>query len=211
VTEKAGGLRALKFAEVRKGRLTPQAAETWAKDQGQEPFARKPFVPPAEAMALEKWTAPMAAAWFIWRSPDAVRDQWDVARRGWRIWERVRTGGPGGPHRLVPWRLKDLGPATLVDVFSQAGFAKQIGRISPSRRGDILGARSMSESENPYDRVRLVLERGWLQGFRAPSGDVGEEVILPGQWRTDKCPRKLGFFRRARIEDGAARGSRTGE
>jgi hypothetical protein len=182
VTEKAGGLRAIKLAEVREGRLTPQAAETWAKDQGLEPFERKPFVPPTEAMALEKWTAPMAAAWFIWRSPDAVRDQWDKARLGWRIWERVRAGGPGGPRRMIPWRLKRVEQATLADVFSQAGFAKEIARSSPIGRGVPLGARSMLESDNPYDRMRLVLERGWLQAFRVPTGNVGEEAIPPGQW-----------------------------
>jgi hypothetical protein len=40
----------------------------------------------------------------------------------------------------------------------------------------------MLESDNPYDRMRLVLERGWLRAFRAPTGDVGEEAIPPGQW-----------------------------
>jgi hypothetical protein len=184
VTEKAGGLRAIKLAEVRQGRLTPQAAEIWAKDHGLEPFERKPFVPPAEAMALEMWTAPMTAAWFIWRSPDAVRDQWDKARLGCRIWERVRTGGrPGGPRRSVPWRLKDLGPATIADVFSQAGFAEEITRSSPIRRGVALGAHSTEN--NPYDRMRLVLERGWLQATRRATGeaDEREEAIPPSHWK----------------------------
>jgi hypothetical protein len=104
VTKNARGPRAIRLADVMNGRLTPEEAEKWAKDQGLEPFARKPFVSADEIMALEKWTAPMAAAWFIWRSPDAVRDQWGKARQGWAIWERL-------PGRRVPsargrWRLQ---------------------------------------------------------------------------------------------------------
>jgi hypothetical protein len=83
---------------------------------------------------------------------------------------------------MIPWRLKRVEQATLADVFSQAGFAKEIARSSPIGRGVPLGARSMLESDNPYDRMRLVLERGWLQAFRVPTGNVGEEAIPPGQW-----------------------------
>ena len=93
-----------------------------------------------------------------------------------------------------------------------AGFAKEIARSSPIDRGVALGARSMSEGDNPYDRMRLVLERGWLLATRSATGeeDEGEEVDSPWQLEdfvsaTDKYPRKLGFFRRARIERGAAR------
>jgi hypothetical protein len=160
VSKNAGGPRGIKLADAKNGRITPEEAEKWARDQGLEPFARNPVLPSDEVMALEKWTAPMAAAWFIWRSPDAVRDQWDKARQGWTIWERL-------PGRRIPnsrgrWRLKRVGPATLADVFSRAGFAKEIARSSPIGRGVALGAHSTEN--NPYDRMRLVLERGWLQG-----------------------------------------------
>ena len=52
-------------------------------------FLRTNLTPAADVMALDYWTAPMAAAWFIWRAPDAVRDQWDRGRQGWTIWERI--------------------------------------------------------------------------------------------------------------------------
>ena len=182
MTKNAAGPRAIKLAEVRNGRVTPEDAEKWAKDQGLEPFERKPVLPADEIMALEKWTAPMAAAWFIWRSPDAVRDQWDKARQGWTIWERLpgrRTLNSG-----ARWRLTRVGPATLADVFSQAGFAKEIARTPPVRQSDALGANSLTD--NPYDRMRLALERGWLQATRSATGDEteGVEPIPPGRWKT---------------------------
>jgi hypothetical protein len=130
VSTNIGEMQVAKILEVGKGRLTPEEAERWAKDHGLESFARKPLVSAAEAMALEKWTAPMAAAWFIWRSPDAVRDQWSNARRGWKIWERERPRGV--PHNIVRWRLKHIGPATLSEVFCHAGFEEQIVRSLPS-------------------------------------------------------------------------------
>jgi hypothetical protein len=76
-----------------------------------------------------------------------------------------------------------VGPATLADVFSQAGFAKEIALDSPVGRGVALGAHSTEN--NPYDRMRLVLERGWLQATRSATGDEdeGEESIPPGHWK----------------------------
>jgi hypothetical protein len=119
VTKNAPGPRAIKLADVRNGRITPEDAEKWAKDQGQEPFERKPVLPADEIMALEKWTAPMAAAWFIWRSPDAVRDQWDKARQGWTIWERL-------PGRRMP-----NSRGRMAGHGSRTGHAR--GCIFPSR------------------------------------------------------------------------------
>jgi hypothetical protein len=181
VTKKAIGPRALKLAEVANGQITREKAEKWARAEGLAPFAFKPDVPATEAMALEYWTAPMASAWFIWRSPDAVRDQWDKARQGWTVWERLP--GLRMPNSRGRWRLARVGPATLADVFSQAGFAEEIARGLPIRRGVALGAHSTEN--NPYDRMRLVLEQGWLQGTRSDTGDEdeGEERIPPGHWK----------------------------
>jgi len=183
VTRNAGGPRAIKLADAKNGRITPEQAEKWARDHSLEPFARNAVLPSDEVMALAKWTAPMAAAWFIWRSPDAVRDQWDKARQGWTIWERLP--GRRMPNRRGRWRLKRIGPATLADVFCRAGFAKEIARSSRIDRGVALGARSMSEGDNPYDRMRLVLERGWLLATRRATGDedAEEEAIPPDEWK----------------------------
>ena len=181
MTTKNLGPRARKLAEVAKGRLSREEAEIWARGQGLKPFAYKPDVPAADVMALDYWTAPMAAAWFIWRAPDAVRDQWDRGRQGWTIWERIpalrRTESIG------LWRLKRVGPAKLAEVFSQAGLAKEVARSPPPPRNATLGANSMTD--NPYDRMRLVLEGGLLQGsYRVAGREKEEKVIQPERWRS---------------------------
>lgn len=181
MTTKNLGPRARKLAEVAKGRLSREEAEEWARGQGLKPFAYKPDVPAADVMALDYWTARMAAAWFIWRAPDAVRDQWDRGRQGWTIWERIpalrRTESIG------LWRLKRVGPAKLAEVFSQAGLAKEVARSPPPPRNATLGANSMTD--NPYDRMRLVLEGGLLQGsYRVAGREKEEKVIQPERWRS---------------------------
>ena len=194
------GPRAIKLADVANGRITPEEAEKWARDQGLEPFARKPDVPADEIMALEKWTAPMAAAWFIWRSPDAVRDQWDKARQGWTIWERLP--GRRMPNSRGRWRLERVGPATLADVFSQAGFAKQIARSSPVGHSDALGANSIyGQSVRPHET---------RTGTRMAAGNpraTGDEArrrggYSPGHWKA--LFRQLTNIQRIPASSGAA-------
>ncbi len=181
VTTKNLGPPARKLAEVAKGRLSREEAEGWARGQGLKPFAYKPDVPAADVMALDYWTAPMAAAWFNWRSPDAVRDQWDKGRQGWTIWERIPA--LRRPNSIGLWRLKRVGPATLAEVFSQAGLAKEVVRSPPLPRSTALGANSMTD--NPYDCVRLVLERGWLQGsYSVADRQEEEKVIYPDRWKS---------------------------
>jgi hypothetical protein len=85
--------RAKILAAVTRGRLTPQQAEEWACERGQAPFARRPDISGLDPMQEERWTLPMAAAWFIWRSPAAVSDQWDRAREGWTHWRGVVAAG----------------------------------------------------------------------------------------------------------------------
>ena len=50
---------------------------------GFEPFPPFPNIAEFDPMGEQEWTLPMAAAWFIWRSVDAVRDQWIHFRRSW--------------------------------------------------------------------------------------------------------------------------------
>jgi hypothetical protein len=76
-----------------------------------------------------------------------------------------------------------VGPATLADVFWRAGFEEQIRRTPPVRHSDVLGANSLTD--NPYDRMRLVLERGWLKAIHAePCGTVEEEKEIHDEWKT---------------------------
>jgi hypothetical protein len=164
-------------ADVQNGRLTPAEADEWAKAEHQEPFD-KPDFPVADAMALERWTLAMTAAWFIWHSPEAVRDQWDSARQGWRKWERVEHG-KGMPSPSLKWRLKNFGHATLAEIFSQAGFRDQIVNDARNRGVDLRDSNALTH--NAYDRMRCALGWGLLTAFRvAPAGK--ENAIPAGEW-----------------------------
>jgi hypothetical protein len=136
------GGRSKILAAVARGRLTPEQAEEWAREKGQAPFARRPDTPGLDPMQEEHWTLPMAAACFIWRSPAAVRDQWDRARNGWTQWHRVDRRG---------WRLKRFGRASLDDVLSQAGF------------GDlrsVVGGSNGRSDDSPRGRLKEALVSG---------------------------------------------------
>lgn len=154
----AKGERNKMLAAVARGRLTFQQAEAWARERGQAPLARRPDTSGLDPMQEEHWTLPMAAAWFIWRSPAAVSDQWDRAREGWAHWRRVGRRG---------WRLRRLGRASLDDVLSQAGF----GDLRNSNR----------RSDNPRGRLKEALVSGKLTAVRTWQGG-SEGVEVPKQW-----------------------------
>ena len=178
----ANGAREKKIADVENGRLQPQDAERWAKEQGQEPFSSKPDVAASEVWAVERWTLPMAAAWFIWRSPDAVRDQWNRAREGWRTWHKVvhskKMSRPRRP--AFSWRLQCFGRATLADVFSQAGCKSQIPVNAGAKMRRLAGAK--------------IHQRGWREGRRADTSWSGvnhgpDYLLACRSWRdvSDVC------------------------
>jgi hypothetical protein len=71
------------LAAVRFGEISPSMAEKWVTNSGQEPFPPFPNLEAFDPMQEQEWTLPMAAAYSIWRSTDAVRDQWIRYRRAW--------------------------------------------------------------------------------------------------------------------------------
>jgi hypothetical protein len=73
--------REMTLASVRFGDISPSMAAKWIGDIEFEPIPSFPNIAAFDPMQEEKWTLPMAAAWFIWRSTDAVRDQWIRYRR----------------------------------------------------------------------------------------------------------------------------------
>jgi len=77
------------LAKVRNGELSPQAAEEWATSHDLPPFAGKPGPQGLDPMTEPLWTIPMALAWFIWRTRDAVIETTDEYRRHWRKWSIV--------------------------------------------------------------------------------------------------------------------------
>jgi hypothetical protein len=112
------------YRDVEYERLSPAEADERLRTLGLQPFEKRPDPSTFDPMLEAEWTLPMAAAWFIWRSPDAVRDQWNLAREGWRKWTRIQKprGAVAGPR----WKLKSFGRATLVDVFSQVSIPRDL-------------------------------------------------------------------------------------
>ena len=112
------------YRKVERQRLSPVEADDRLRQLGLKPFESRFDQSNFEPMQEEEWTLPMATAWFIWRSCDAVRDQWDPARKGWRKWVRTPRrrnliAAPHGPR----WKLKNFGNASLAEVFGQAGLS----------------------------------------------------------------------------------------
>lgn len=173
----AKGERNKMLAAVARGRLTFQQAEAWARERGQAPLARRPDTSGLDPMQEEHWTLPMAAAWFIWRSPAAVKDQWNPARMGWTQWLRVGRRG---------WHLKNFGRASLDDVLSQAGF----GNLRK-----VVGGSNGHPDDNPRGRLKGALVSGKLTAVRIwPGEEEGEEV------RREEWPRLFDILEQPRPE-----------
>ena len=121
----------------------------------------------------------MAAAWFIWRSQDAVRDQWNPGRMGWRMWVPLpprRSAGPPGPR----WKLKIFGKATLADVFEQARLPGSSSQQKMASRS--LSGGSPARMHNPYDRLKLALQTGLLEATWGSRRETGFQAISACYW-----------------------------
>jgi hypothetical protein len=168
------------FREVEYGRISPAEADVQLRRWGQQPFQKRLDTSQFDPMTEEEWTLAMAAAWFIWRSLDAVRDQWNAARQGWQKW--IPYTPPPRPKGLIVPRnskpppsliRKGFGRATLADVYSQA-------RPPGASQGDSLQA---AFTHSPYGRLREALGSGQLQATRGRSSSGNAEKILREYWQ----------------------------
>jgi hypothetical protein len=110
---------------VRRGELSPEEAEAWARDNGQPPFAVEAGHAQFDPMAEEFWTLAMTAAWIIWRTPDVVRRRWRAYQRQCWVWRRY------GLYRSC-WEVGRPGPVTLFDVLDEAARQDQPGDRVPA-------------------------------------------------------------------------------
>ena len=139
--------------------MSPDDAEAWATANNQPSFESRPDVSGYDPMAAVKWTLPMVAAWFIWHDIEAVRDQWNRARTGWVKW--LEEPPKLFPHamRRTRWRLRELGAASLKDLFAQV------------RKGGFT-----VQTANPYVRLKHALQSGKLVGMQVWQSDQREEA-----------------------------------
>jgi hypothetical protein len=104
------------LAMVRKGDLSPQEAEEWATSRDLPPFAGKPDPQELDPMTDPLWNLPMALAWFIWRTKDAVIETTDEYRRNWWEWTIVHVKGDSDSFDDLVWDLKPVAKISLADL-----------------------------------------------------------------------------------------------
>ena len=140
-------------AGARLRRLRPTAHEP-----GSRWASRWAFQPRIDV--FERWSLPMALAWAMWGTPDAVRDQWDDYRRGCDkdrkgVWEWL----PGEGALCIGFECKQRPPASLLSLNVAA-----------------LGAHPRQILE---DALAALVNAGANDRLRATAIDaIGREVML---------------------------------
>jgi hypothetical protein len=97
---------------VLNGELTPAQAETEALRLGIGQLATRPDPARFDPRKEEWWTLPMTIAWIVWRTPEAVRNQWDDWRSGCLHWEECRWTRGNDTPVIAGHELKPMPPAS---------------------------------------------------------------------------------------------------
>jgi hypothetical protein len=120
----------------------------------------------------ERWTLPMAAAWFIWRDFAAVNDQWKIVTGAW-------TPAFDPPIFILSHHRRQ--PGTLACVFQQARFA--CGNRPYVRLQDIRDP-PPTETTDPYERLRIALQTGRLRAIIVQDSP-DEGGLTESEWGMD--------------------------
>jgi hypothetical protein len=114
------------IAEVHFGRMTPGEAEEAAKRQGLIPLAEKPDPALFNPMHEPTWTLAMVVAWIVWRTPEAVRDNWDDYRLECWDWITLTRHLPVNDGKdfqeTTVAELQQLPNATLMGLMAEEAF-----------------------------------------------------------------------------------------
>jgi hypothetical protein len=154
--------RAEILIRVRRGEMSTKAAEKWAAEN-HEIFSTRPNPGQFDPMAEPQWTLPMAAAWIIERSRDAVREHWDSYRSGFRRWVSCEGSSPDGRKQLG-LELREVGPSNLFEVF---------GSLGSRESGALRLARELS----------FALKSGQLSASGVSQGQESRSEISKRAWR----------------------------
>jgi hypothetical protein len=155
-------------------KMTPDEAEAWASGRNLPPFAASPDVARFDPMTEPDWTLAMAAAWFIWRTPEKVREHWDAYLLECRVWKPLEATYPDGRSERG-WDLCKRKPVSLHDVMFKAARA---------------------DPDNPLTRFHADIDKLWgefrsgrieVTGIphvrRSAPGPVPSRVsIIPREW-----------------------------
>ncbi len=113
------------FDDVRYGRLSPDEAEAEAQRLGVGPLVRQPDPAGFDPLREAHWTVAMAVAWIAWRTPDQVRDAWDVYRAkrcrwGFRRWRVGPDGEVYEGHVLEPLSQANLSRLGMLEAYQRS-------------------------------------------------------------------------------------------
>jgi hypothetical protein len=111
--------------QLRRGEISREGAEAWARDNNQPPFIKRPDIDRFDPFEEPYWTTAMAVAWIIWGTKDAVRQHWDKYRNECTAWVRHRWVLPddqNAPEGRVEegWHIETLGPVSVHDILHKA-------------------------------------------------------------------------------------------
>ena len=113
--KRARWMRASIERDVLRGKKTPDEAEQWLAEKNAvadiklrlPPFASYPDLVRFDPMAEKDWTLAMAAAWIIWRTPEAVREHWNDYRFECKEWRRREENL--ADKQMGKWRFREGG------------------------------------------------------------------------------------------------------
>lgn len=102
------------------GIVAPDEAEAMAEQWGLPPFQESPSTARFDPLAQAAWTLPMVLAWLAWRTPEAVRKEWDGYRRECWQWQsfhrRLPIDGGKSWREVHGFELVGLGSATAREL-----------------------------------------------------------------------------------------------
>jgi hypothetical protein len=167
--------------QVRRLSLSPSEAERWAEQRKLEPFAKRPNIAANDPMTELHWTLPMAAAWFLWRSREAVRDHSDEYRRSWTVWRRIP-----GPRKSDDFtcEVQAIGDANLRGIFASPDMLRfphkrSWDAESPRRR---IPTPVGSLDCSPRRRLSGALAAGSLMATGVAAAQSGDRIPLPAEF-----------------------------
>jgi hypothetical protein len=168
-------------ARLRIGEITPEEAEAWARENNQPPFLSKPDAALFDPIREPYWTLAMAAAWIIWRTPNAVREHWDaylVECKEWRFSEQIFPDG----RREAGWDARRRNPVGLSDIFLKA--AKSIPDDSKMR--------AMAEINSLWEK----LKSGQIEATGVPHHAGGRDGIpIIRRYEARSAPKRIAIAR----------------
>ena len=189
------------------GLSSPRELEDMAKRWGLPPFQEAPDSSRFNPLEEPVWTLPMVLAWLVWRTPEAVRDEWDYYRTKCWHWLSFSRRLPinGGTswrevhgHELVVRRPASARELSLSEVFDEANGETDICMSVKSAREALwksLAAGTIAaNATDAGGNVLTIPVREWAYLELAHTID-GPDYLINRQQSLQAAYRNLTFTR----------------